>query len=76
MAETPYVETEALLAVLQADLDRCEELLAGLLPGELRAFDRQVELLGDLISRRLRAVAVDKVADALRVSTGGERGRA
>lgn len=55
-SETPYVETEALLAAMNGDIDRCETLLAGLLPGELYAFERQVELLDDLIGRRTRAL--------------------
>jgi len=63
--ETPYVETEALLAAMNSDIDRTESLLAGMLPNELRAFERQVELLVDLISRRTRALAVTKIAEAL-----------
>ena len=56
--ETPYVETEALLAAMNSDIDRTESLLAGMLPNELRAFERQVELLSDLIARRTRALKV------------------
>lgn len=55
-SETPYVETEALLAAMNGDIDRCETLLAAFLPGELYAFERQVELLDDLIGRRTRAL--------------------
>lgn len=51
MPESPYVETEALLAAMNGDHERAEEILAGFLPGELRTFDDQVTLLRDLIAR-------------------------
>lgn len=51
MADTPYVETEALLAVMNGNPEGAEEILAGLLPGELNIFDDQVTFLGDLIAR-------------------------
>ena len=50
MTETPYTETEALLAVMNDDWDRCVELLAGMLPGELIRFEEQAYRLHQLIS--------------------------
>lgn len=49
--ETPYVETEALLAVMNGDWERAEELVGGMHLGELRKFDDQVLGLRELIGR-------------------------
>lgn len=72
MPETPYVETEALLAAMNGDHDRAEAILADFLPGELRKFDDQVTLLGDLIARvqrrnnrQRRAIELDPMAAAV-----------
>lgn len=51
MSETPYVETEALLAVMEGDPKRAEELLNSMSGSELRAFDAQLDLLGDAVGR-------------------------
>lgn len=53
--ETPYTETEALLAVMGDDQDGALELLAGMLPGELYGFRNQVHILNNLIAT-VRAV--------------------
>jgi hypothetical protein len=50
MSETPYVETEALLAVMNQDFGRMQELLDGMTRGELREFGDQVaELHGAVV---------------------------
>lgn len=43
MAETPYVETEALLALLSEDEDALRALLRDLLPGELENLRRHAQ---------------------------------
>jgi hypothetical protein len=45
--ETPYVETEALLALLNNDFERCEELLSKMLPGELFRLAGLAQMLSD-----------------------------
>jgi hypothetical protein len=52
--ETPYMETEALLALLNVDLERCQEILDQMLPGELRTLDRLTERLSILAERTWR----------------------
>lgn len=54
MVSTPFVETEALLAVLEGRPEDAEEILSGFLPGELVGFSRQLRLLDDLIGRVAR----------------------
>lgn len=49
MSQTPFIETEALLAVMDDDEDRSRELLATMLPNELARFERQVDRLGELV---------------------------
>ncbi len=51
LAETPYAETEALLAVMNGDPERAEKILDGFLPNELITFDDQVTFLADLLAR-------------------------
>lgn len=46
---TPYVETEALLAVMEDRGADALALLDGLLPNELRIFDQQVDRLSEMI---------------------------
>jgi hypothetical protein len=45
VSETPYPETEALLAVMNGDTVRMLGLLADMLPGELRAFEKHLTVL-------------------------------
>jgi hypothetical protein len=59
-AETPYTETEALLAVMNGDQGRLEELTRSLLDGELAELRDQVDALRralttEAIRRRLNA---------------------
>jgi hypothetical protein len=46
-----YVETEALLAVMDGDYEKCDEILAGFLPGELIRFHDQAAMLADRCRR-------------------------
>lgn len=55
-SETPYVETEALLAVMNDDEGRLAELLGGMFPGELDDLVRTASALQIAASR----VAVEK----------------
>lgn len=50
MAQTPYAETEALLAVMSEDSDRARTLLDDMLPGERRTFARQVGALANMLA--------------------------
>lgn len=45
MTETPYTETEALLAVMNGDYERLKFLLDGMLPNELAALTRNSDRL-------------------------------
>lgn len=49
--ETPYLETEILLAVLQHDMDKAEAMIREMLPGERGIFGRQVGALQRLLMR-------------------------
>lgn len=51
MSETPYVETEALLAVMNEDPGRMQDLLDGMTRRELSEFGEQVETLHGAIRR-------------------------
>lgn len=55
MGKTPYIETEALLAVMDDDggNDRARELLGQMSPNELNSFGAQVDTLSDLIEEAL-----------------------
>jgi hypothetical protein len=46
---TPYVETEALLAVMENRGADALALLDDMLPNELRTFDQQVDRLSEMI---------------------------
>lgn len=77
MTETPYTETEALLAVMNDDWDRCVELLAGMLPGELRRFEDQAYRLHQLIGsygrqRRMQTRAEAQQQPIISVPEGTE----
>lgn len=54
-SRTPYVETEALLAVMEGDREHAEDLLRDLYRNELETFDRQLTFLRDLVHNRMRA---------------------
>jgi hypothetical protein len=51
MSQTPYVETEALLAVMNVDEGRTQDLLDGMTRRELAEFAEQVETLHGAIQR-------------------------
>lgn len=53
---TPYVETEALLAIMDGDREHAEDLLRDLYRSELETFDRQLTFLHDLVRNRLARV--------------------
>lgn len=59
MSYTPYVEANALLAVIEDDLDTARAVIAGMLPGERRALIAQAHQLADLCQEhdRIRAAA-------------------
>lgn len=57
---TAYVETDVLVAVMDADLTGAENLLSGFLDHELTTFERQVTCLRDLVSRESRRRAYDR----------------
>lgn len=53
--ETPYVETEMLLAVMNGNHDGAVELIQGMLPRELQVFSDQLRFASELVHRRQRA---------------------
>lgn len=70
---TPFTETEALLAVMEGDPDRCQEILAGFLDGELRTFRDQIHLLDDLCRRdQQRRVALKVQTRSARPAEGAD----
>ena len=50
-AETPYLETEIMLAVMQGDEARVEKMLCSMFPSERRLFHSQVHALLDTVHR-------------------------
>jgi hypothetical protein len=54
-AETPYIETEMLLAVMNDDTTRLLNLLQGMSPTEIRIFLDQVRSLEQWLSGEIRA---------------------
>jgi hypothetical protein len=50
MADTTFVETAVLLAEMEEDRDRVDELLAGMLPGELATFQAVLSNLVDRVA--------------------------
>lgn len=52
--ETPYTETEALLAVMNEDDERLKSVLDGLLPGEIRELYQQVGKLSTELWTRIQ----------------------
>jgi hypothetical protein len=50
-SETPYVETEALLAVMNEDDERLQSLLDGMYRRELSEFAAQAQKLHEAIQR-------------------------
>jgi hypothetical protein len=74
MAQTPYAETEALIAVMSEDEDEALRILDDMLPGERRRFVDQLDrlsLLADDTQRcpRCRKL-VDPLASVMRASVG------
>lgn len=62
MSKTPYVETEALLAVMEGDVERAAGILDDMLPGELVTFSRQVaDLAVAIIKARTRKLGGARV---------------
>ena len=51
MSETPYVETEALLAVMNEDPGRLQDLLDGMTRHELSEFNEQIKMLHGAVNR-------------------------
>lgn len=58
--ETPYLETEILLKVLQHNMDAAEEMIRDMLPGERAIFERQVGALHGVIRRIQRNLGEDQ----------------
>lgn len=56
--ETPYVETEALLAFMNEDSDRVQELIKEMLPGELDRFQGQLIDLAYLVLKERKSRAL------------------
>jgi hypothetical protein len=46
-----FVETEALIAIMDGDSERAQQIVSGFLPNELRRFDGQLVFLRDVIAR-------------------------
>lgn len=55
-SRTPYAETEALLAVMEGDIERATELVAGFLPRERHTFELQVGTLLEIVTGRPQRV--------------------
>lgn len=53
--ETPYMETEALLAVMNDDDERLKAVLDDMHPGEVRELYKQVTTLGTELWNRMQA---------------------
>jgi len=53
MSETPYLESNAILAAQNGDRDQVQAVLDELLPGEVRALQVAAELLAEECGRRL-----------------------
>ncbi len=79
MAQTPWLETEALLAVMSEDEDEALRILDEMLPGERRAFVEHLDRLSLLADDTQRCQGCGKLADPLasvsRVSIGFGRSR-
>lgn len=72
MPETPYVETEALLAVMNGDREAAEKILADFYDSELAKFNMQLQFLRDVIdgvqrarNHQRRAIALDPMTAAV-----------
>jgi hypothetical protein len=64
VAETPYTETEALLAIMNGDREECAALLVGMLDGEVQRYANQVQCLLDTISGDIRRRRLLRYAEA------------
>jgi hypothetical protein len=54
MAETPYIETETLLAVMNDDRERLDALVAELKPGEVKDLYRHTTALQNVLWGRMQ----------------------
>lgn len=54
--ETPYIETEILLALMNEDIERLEKLIKAMLPGELYRFACQVSGLSKVLLDASRGI--------------------
>lgn len=54
MPETPYMETEALLAILNGDREGATRIVAEMLDGEVHRFSNQVGFLLDVVAGDIR----------------------
>jgi hypothetical protein len=61
--KTPFLETEALLAVMNGDIERAEEILSTFTSSELRIFDGQLQFVRDLIARIDRRPVFGRLGD-------------
>ena len=60
---TEFAETAALMAVLDEDDDRLDDLLAGMLPGELQALAAACDTLAYFARRYARITRREKAQD-------------
>jgi hypothetical protein len=63
VAETPYAETEALLAVLREDEDEALRIVDDMLPGERRRFVEQLDRLSLLADDTQRCPGCNRPTD-------------
>lgn len=68
MSETPYAETEVLLAIMNQNVDLADALLTEFTKHELLTFDQQVTMLQDFINRAIRAKAIRRSPQANRLA--------
>lgn len=52
-SETPYIETEALLAVMNDDAAKASGLVADMLPAERVGFYHQISVLADIVGHQI-----------------------
>jgi hypothetical protein len=55
---TNFTEANALLAVIEGDIDTAREIIATMLPGERRALTTQAYVLADLLKERDRFMSI------------------
>lgn len=54
MSETPYMETEALIAIMEDNPDRAEEIVSEMMPMEAKRLSKHAWDLSALASRHYR----------------------